>query len=178
MSGVASTPSVGRSGYRRALSECGQREISANAFRVNGANVLEDVNMGVAIVPVLDSIGGSGGADEQLSTRNWGTRAVGRSAVTTRSGGAKLHGSAYDYFRNTVLNARNYFFADAGGVSSEPVWRDSWGGGGAAEQAVFLCGLSGNAADAGGGYRADCGAVDGGSWGKSWGCGREHWAGA
>lgn len=30
--------------------------------------------------------------------------------LSTRSGTSELHGSAWDYFRNTVLNARNYFW--------------------------------------------------------------------
>jgi hypothetical protein len=30
--------------------------------------------------------------------------------LSTRSGTSQLHGSAWDYFRNTVLNARNYFW--------------------------------------------------------------------
>ncbi len=54
MSGVASTPPSGDLDIG-ALSVSGQRE-TANAFRVNGSNVQEDVNMGVAIVPTLDSV--------------------------------------------------------------------------------------------------------------------------
>ncbi len=30
--------------------------------------------------------------------------------LSTRSGTDQLHGSAWEYFRNTVLNARNYFW--------------------------------------------------------------------
>ena len=75
MSGVASTPPSGDLDIG-ALSVSGQRE-TQNAFRVNGANVQEDVNMGVAVVPTLDSI-----ADLEVLTsssmRSWGTRAAGR----------------------------------------------------------------------------------------------------
>ncbi len=31
--------------------------------------------------------------------------------LSTRSGTSELHGEAWEYFRNTVLNARNYFWA-------------------------------------------------------------------
>lgn len=64
MSGVASTPPSGEldSG---ALSIGGQRE-TANSFRVNGADAQEDVNMGVAIVPTLDSI-----AELNVATGNY-----------------------------------------------------------------------------------------------------------
>jgi hypothetical protein len=106
MSGVASTPPSGDLDVG-ALSVSGQRE-TANSFRVNGADVQEDVNMGVAIVPTLDSI-----ANLEVLTSSFdaklGNQSGGQIGVTTRSGGAKLHGSVYDYFRNTELDARNYF---------------------------------------------------------------------
>jgi hypothetical protein len=106
MSGVASTPPSGDLDIG-ALSVSGQRE-TQNAFRVNAANVQEDENMGVAIVPTLDSI-----SDLEVLTSEFdaklGNQSGGQISVTTRSGGERLHGSAYDYFRNTALDARNYF---------------------------------------------------------------------
>lgn len=106
MSGVASTPPSGDLDIG-ALSVSGQRE-TANAFHVNGANVQEDVNMGVAVVPTLDSI-----SDLQVLTNamdaRYGNQSGGQILVTTRSGGDQLRGSAYDYLRNTALDARNYF---------------------------------------------------------------------
>lgn len=106
MSGVASTPPSGDLDIG-ALSVSGQRE-TANAFRVNGSNVQEDVNMGIAIVPTLDSI-----AELQVLTNSFdaklGNQSGGQILVTTRSGGDHLHGSIYDYLRNTSLDARSYF---------------------------------------------------------------------
>ncbi len=106
MSGVASTPPSGDLDIG-ALSVSGQRETS-NAFRVNGADVQEDVNMGVAVVPTLDSV-----ADLEVLTSSFdaklGNQSGGQIQVETRSGGPELHGSEYDYFRNTALDARNYF---------------------------------------------------------------------
>ncbi len=106
MSGVASTPPSGDLDIG-ALSVSGQRE-TQNAFRVNAANVQEDVNMGVAVVPTLDSI-----ADLEVLTSEFdaklGNQSGGQISVTTRIGGERLHGSVYDYFRNTALDARNYF---------------------------------------------------------------------
>ena len=106
MSGVASTPPSGEldSG---ALSIAGQRE-TANSFRVNGADAQEDVNMGVAIVPTLDSI-----AELNVVTGNdapeYGTASGGQIAVVTKSGTSEWHGSAFEFLRNTNLDARNYF---------------------------------------------------------------------
>jgi Carboxypeptidase regulatory-like domain len=106
MSGVASTPPSGEldSG---ALSIGGQRE-TANSFRVNGADAQEDVNMGVAIVPTLDSI-----AELNVATGNYapefGSASGGQIAVVTKSGANNWHGSISEFLRNTDLDARNYF---------------------------------------------------------------------
>ncbi len=106
MSGVASTPPSGNLNLG-ALSVSGQRE-TANTFRVNGSDVQEDVNMGIAIVPTLDSIAElkvlTDGFDARL-----GNGSGGQIQVTTRSGTDQMHGSVYDYFRNTALDARSYF---------------------------------------------------------------------
>ena len=83
MSGVASTPPSGELDAGT-LSIGGQRE-TANSFRVNGADAQEDVNMGVAIVPMLDSI-----AELNVVTGNdapeYGTASGGQIAVVTKSG--------------------------------------------------------------------------------------------
>jgi len=106
MSGVASTPPSGELDAGT-LSIGGQRE-TANSFRVNGADAQEDVSMGVAIVPVLDSI-----AELNVVTGNdapeYGTASGGQIAVVTKSGTNEWHGSAFEYLRNTNLDARNYF---------------------------------------------------------------------
>jgi hypothetical protein len=106
MSGVASTPPSGELDAGT-LSVSGQRE-TANSFRVNGADAQEDVNMGVAIVPVLDSI-----ADLDVRTGNYepeyGSASGGQVAVSTKSGTDQWRGSLFEYLRNTNLDARNYF---------------------------------------------------------------------
>lgn len=106
MAGVSSTPPSGDLDAGN-LSVSGQRE-TANGFMVNGSNVVEGVNMGTAIVPNLDSI-------DQLKvlTNNfdaeYGNYSGGQVVVTTKSGTNDLHGSAFEFLRNTVLDARNYF---------------------------------------------------------------------
>ena len=129
MSGVASTPPSGEldSG---ALSIGGQRE-TANSFRVNGADAQEDVNMGVAIVPTLDSI-----AELNVATGSYapefGSASGGQVAVTTKSGTNDWHGSVFEFLRNTDLDARNYFSQQRsafhqnqfGGAFGGPVRRD------------------------------------------------------
>jgi hypothetical protein len=85
----------------------GQREF-ANAFLVNGSDVEEDVNMGAAIVPNLDSI-----AEFRILTNNfdaeYGEFSGGQINVVTKSGANAFHGDAFEFLRNTDLDARNYF---------------------------------------------------------------------
>jgi hypothetical protein len=85
----------------------GQREF-ANYFSVNGADVEEDVNAGTAILPNLDAI-----AEFRIITSNfdaeYGEFSGGQINVITKSGTNKFHGGAFDFLRNTALDARNYF---------------------------------------------------------------------
>jgi len=85
----------------------GQRQ-SANGFMVNGSNVEEGKNNGAGIVPNLDSI-----AEFRIITNNfdaeYGNYSGGQVNVVTKSGTNAIHGSVFEFFRNTVLDARNFF---------------------------------------------------------------------
>jgi Carboxypeptidase regulatory-like domain/TonB dependent receptor len=85
----------------------GQRE-TANYFSVNGSDVEEDVNAGTAVIPNLDAI-----AEFRIITSNfdaeYGEYSGGQISVVTKSGTNELHGTAFDFLRNTDLDARNYF---------------------------------------------------------------------
>jgi hypothetical protein len=85
----------------------GQREF-ANSFVLNGSDVEEDVNMGAAIVPNLDSI-----AEFRILTSNfdaeYGEFSGGQINVVTKSGTNAFHGDVFEFLRNTDLDARNYF---------------------------------------------------------------------
>jgi Carboxypeptidase regulatory-like domain len=106
MTGVASTPPSGDANPGN-LSISGQREAS-NGFRVNGADVEEDVNMGTSIVPNLDAIDSFRVLTSNFDAE-YGNSSGGQVLVVTKSGEAKLHGSAFEFLRNTALDARNYF---------------------------------------------------------------------
>ena len=90
----------------------GQREF-ANSFLVNGSDVEEDVNMGTAIIPNLDSI-----AEFRILTNNfdaeYGEFSGGQINVVTKSGTNALHGDAFEFLRNTNFDARNYFSPSRG----------------------------------------------------------------
>lgn len=85
----------------------GQRE-SANGFVLNGANVEEAVAEGAAIIPNLDSI-----AEFRILTSNfdaeYGNYSGGLVSVVTKSGSDQFHGSAFEFLRNTDLDARGFF---------------------------------------------------------------------
>ncbi|HVZ19675.1 MAG TPA: TonB-dependent receptor [Vicinamibacterales bacterium] len=89
------------------VSVSGQRE-TANGFYVNGSDVQERMNGGTGVVPNLDSI-----EEFRLLTNNfdpeYGNYNGGIVNVVTKSGSDKYTGDVFEFFRNTGLDARNYF---------------------------------------------------------------------
>ncbi|MDW5264682.1 MULTISPECIES: carboxypeptidase regulatory-like domain-containing protein [Acidobacteriaceae] len=89
------------------LSINGQRE-SSNGFLVNGIDVQEHMNGGTSIIPDLDSI-----EQFRVLTTNfdpeYGNYNGGIVTVITKLGSNQFHGRAFEFFRNTNLDARGYF---------------------------------------------------------------------
>jgi hypothetical protein len=112
------------------LSINGQRE-SSNGFVVNGIDVQEHMNGGASIIPNLDSI-----EEFRVLTNNfdpeYGNYNGGVVTVVSKQGGNNLHGDAFEFFRNTALDARGYFDPTRspfnqnqfGGTIGGPVKRD------------------------------------------------------
>jgi hypothetical protein len=103
------------------LSIDGQRE-SSNGFLLDGIDVQEHMNGGTSIVANLDSI------DEfRVLTNNfdpeYGNYNGGMVTVITKSGNDSFHGSAFEFLRNTALDARGYF------DPARPVFRQNQFGG-------------------------------------------------
>ncbi|HEY1896275.1 MAG TPA: carboxypeptidase regulatory-like domain-containing protein, partial [Terracidiphilus sp.] len=109
MTGVASTPPSGDANPGN-LSISGQRE-SSNGFRVNGSDVEEDVNMGTSILPNLDAIDSFRVLTSNFDAE-YGNSSGGQILVITKAGKTQMHGSAFEFLRNTSLDARNYFSRD------------------------------------------------------------------
>jgi len=107
---VAIAPSGGLNPGNQSIS--GQRE-DANGFLVNGGDVKELMNGGTAIIPDLDSI-----AEFRVLTNNfdaeYGNYSGGIVNVVTKSGSNSIHGSAFEFLRNTDLDARNFFSPQRG----------------------------------------------------------------
>jgi hypothetical protein len=136
--GVAPGASTQTSGYNQyfgttetgSISVSGQRETS-NGFFVNGTSVNDALNNGATVVPNLDSI-----AEFRILTSNfdseYGNYSGGLVTVVTKTGTNILHGDAFDYVRNTSLDARSFFDGPRnafvqnqfGGTLGGPIRRD------------------------------------------------------
>src|SRR5947209_1929317 len=90
----------------------GQREDS-NGYIVNGGDVKEMMNGGTAIVPNLDAV-----QEFRVLTNNYdaeyGNFTGGVVNVVTKSGTNEIHGSAFDFLRDTALDARNFLSPERG----------------------------------------------------------------
>jgi hypothetical protein len=102
---VAIQPSGGLNAGNQSIN--GQRE-DANGFLVNGSDVKELMNGGTAIIPNLDSI-----SEFRVLTNNfdpeYGNYAGGIVNVVTQSGTDQIHGDAFEFLRNTHLDAKDFF---------------------------------------------------------------------
>lgn len=108
--GIVNAPSGGLD--QGELSISGGTETS-NAYIVNGADVVEDVQNGAAIIPNLDSI-----AEWRILTSNYdaeyGNFSGGQVNVVTKSGTNRFHGDAFDFLRNPDLDSRNFYSFERG----------------------------------------------------------------
>jgi hypothetical protein len=107
MAGVTGTINPSGDANPGDVSIDGQRE-SSNGFMVNAIDVQEHINGGTSVIPNLDSI-----QEFRVLTNNfdteYGNYNGGMINVVTRSGSNSFHGDAFEFLRNTLLDARNYF---------------------------------------------------------------------
>ncbi len=115
-----------------ALSVNGMRE-SENGFILNGMLVQEIGFSGAGAIPNLDSL-----AEFRILTNNadaeYGNYSGGQINVVTKSGTNTIHGSGFEFLRNTDFDAANYFDRDNqrgtyhqnqfGGTLGGPIQRD------------------------------------------------------
>jgi hypothetical protein len=109
-----------------ALSVDGMRE-SANAFILNGVLVQEVGYSGAGAIPNLDSI-----AEFRILTNNtdaeYGNYAGAQINVVTKSGTNQWHGNAFEFLRNTDLDAKNYFDVNGRGAYNQNQFGGTFGG--------------------------------------------------
>jgi hypothetical protein len=108
-----------------AFSVNGMRE-AANGYILNGVSVQETGYSGAGAVPNLDSI-----SEFRIITNNfdaeYGNYSGGQINVVTKSGTNALHGSGFEFLRNTVLDAADYF-VKAGGQNRGAYIQNQFGG--------------------------------------------------
>jgi hypothetical protein len=134
-SGYAAGSTRGNRGFGAQLSISGGRP-QQNSYRLDGVSMNDYTNGGPGSV-----IGGTLGVDaiEEFSvvTTNYpaeyGRASGGIINAVTRSGTNSFHGAAYEFLRNSALDARNYFDPASvppfkrnqfGGAAGGPIWRN------------------------------------------------------
>ena len=125
----------GNRGFGSQLSISGGRP-EQNSYRLDGVNLNDYANGGPGSV-----LGGTLGVDaiEEFSvltadySAEYGRTSGGVISAVTRSGTNGLHGTAYEFFRNSALDARNFFDPATiptfrrnqfGGAIGGPIWKD------------------------------------------------------
>jgi hypothetical protein len=135
------------------FSIAGQRG-DANSFSVDGVSANFGVtyglglgNMGTGATPAFSAVGGTSSlvsvdalqefrVETSSFAPEFGRQPGGQVVLTSRSGTNDFHGGAFDYFRNTVMDANDWFanqagnprapehHNDFGGFLGGPVWKD------------------------------------------------------
>src|SRR2546425_7599754 len=94
----------------------------ANEYLIDGISVLQPEPGQVAFFPVIDAI-----QDLRVETNSppaeFGRFNGGLVNLTTRSGSNEVHGSAFEFIRNEVFNARNLFAPETARDSNKPRFR-------------------------------------------------------
>jgi hypothetical protein len=107
-----------RSGQGYAVN--GQRPES-NAYRIDGASNMNRMDGGFALRIPVDAI-----AEFRILTHTappeYGGTSGSTTTVVTRSGSNRLHGSLYEFVRNDIFDARNFFSTDV-----EPLQQNQFG---------------------------------------------------
>lgn len=120
----------------------GMRE-AANGFILNGASVQETGFSGAGAIPNLDSI-----AEFRILTNNfdaeYGNYSGGQINVITKSGSNSWHGSAFEFLRNTNLDAANFFEHGKRGVYHQNQFGGTFGGPIKKDKVFFFADYQGN----------------------------------
>jgi len=120
-------PAVSGSLNGGALSVNGQREAN-NGLLLNGIIVKDSAFGGATVIPDLDSI-----AEFRILTNNYdaeyGNYSGGQINVITKSGTNEFHGNAFEFLRNTDLDAKNFFDGLSSGSGSRGVYHQNEFGG-------------------------------------------------
>jgi hypothetical protein len=113
-----------RGGGSLALNTAGNREDTVN-FQINGITLNDQINNILNFNPPLTSIR-EFKIDNSTFSAEYGRNSGAIVNVATRSGTQEFHGELYEFFRNSALDARNFFNFTAG--EPPPFKRNQFGG--------------------------------------------------
>jgi hypothetical protein len=120
----------------------GMRE-AANGFILNGILTQESGYSGAGAIPNLDSI-----AEFRILTNNfdaeYGNYSGGQINVVTKSGSNSFHGNLFEFFRNTNLDAANFFAAGQRGAYHQNQFGGTFGGPIKKDKLFFFADYQGN----------------------------------
>jgi hypothetical protein len=124
------------------LSVNGMRE-AANGFILNGVLAQETGYSGAGAIPNLDSI-----AEFRILTNNfdaeYGNYSGGQINVVTKSGTNDWHGNAFEFLRNTSLDAANFFDQGHRGAYHQNQFGGTFGGPVKRDKIFFFADYQGN----------------------------------
>lgn len=129
---TGTAPSVNTGAYSEAQGAAGfvnGTRTYSNNFSLDGADFNDPVVPGGAAVPVLGGGGITMDAIQEFrvttaaADAEWGVTAGAQINVITKRGANDLHGTAFEYFRNDILDARNFFDYGTGKTGGKKPFR-------------------------------------------------------
>jgi len=120
--GNLSAPTRGQGS--QAMNTAGNREDNVN-FQINGINFNDLINNIITMLPPISSIQ-EFKIDNSTFSAEYGRNSGSVVNVATRSGTNEYHGEVIEFFRNDVLDARNFF--DFTSNQAQPFKRNQFGG--------------------------------------------------
>ncbi len=102
----------------------GSREDTVN-FMINGINLNDMVQNQITFQPTINTVG-EFKVDNSTYEAQYGRNSGAIVNIATRAGANEIHGEAYDYLRNSYLDARNFF--NRVGTLQSPFKRNQFGG--------------------------------------------------
>lgn len=126
-------PAFGSSlGFRGGINIDGTRE-EENGFLLDGVDIVENVVKSVALRPSVDFVD-EFKVDTGTYSAEYGIFGGGQVRATTKSGSNAVHGTLYEFLRNSAFDAKNYFDPpgkipgyrrnDFGGTIGGPIKKD------------------------------------------------------
>ncbi|MEI9812090.1 MAG: TonB-dependent receptor [Acidobacteriota bacterium] len=94
-----------------------------NMFFLDGVSITDQYFNNLSVSVSVDAIQ-EFNIQKSIYPAEYGAKASAAISAATKSGGNALHGSAYEFFRNSALDARNYF----NGSTKPPLRQNQFGG--------------------------------------------------